>query len=421
MPAMNLPYEWHIGWRYTRAGRSGRRNGFISFISGISMLGIALGVAALIIVLSVMNGFQREVRDRMLSVIAHIELFDASGNALADWQATAAQARKQPEVQGAAPFIAAQSLLVRGDEMRGAVVRGISPADEATVTPLAAQLKDSTLAALQPGQWQIALGSELARLLGVRVGEKVTLLAPGGQLTPAGVVPRMKQFTVAGLLDTGHYEYDSSLALIHLDDAAKLYRLEGASGVQLRLNDVHAARRVAATLATQMGPGVVVRDWTRTNRNWFDAVQIEKRLMFIILTLIVAVAAFNLVSTLVMTVTDKRADIAILRTLGASPRSVMGVFMVQGAAAGIIGTGAGVALGLLIAFNVGVIVPFIERLLGVAFLPGSIYVISHMPSEPLLSDIVPVGLISLLLAFAATLYPSWRASRVNPAEALRYE
>ncbi len=421
MPAMNLPYEWHIGWRYTRAGRSGRRNGFISFISGISMLGIALGVAALIIVLSVMNGFQREVRDRMLSVIAHIELFDASGNALADWQATAAQARKQPEVQGAAPFIAAQSLLVRGDEMRGAVVRGISPADEATVTPLAAQLKDSTLAALQPGAWQIALGSELARLLGVRVGEKVTLLAPGGQLTPAGVVPRMKQFTVAGLLDTGHYEYDSSLALIHLDDAAKLYRLEGASGVQLKLNDVHAARRVAATLATQMGPGVVVRDWTRTNRNWFDAVQIEKRLMFIILTLIVAVAAFNLVSTLVMTVTDKRADIAILRTLGASPRSVMGVFMVQGAAAGIIGTGAGVALGLLIAFNVGVIVPFIERLLGVAFLPGSIYVISHMPSEPLLSDIVPVGLISLLLAFAATLYPSWRASRVNPAEALRYE
>ncbi len=418
---MNLPFEWHIGWRYTRAGRSGRRNGFISFISGVSMLGIALGVAALIIVLSVMNGFQREVRDRMLSVIAHIELFDASGNALADWHATAAQARQQPEVLGAAPFIAAQSLLVRGDEMRGAVVRGISPVDEATVTPLAAQLKDSTLAALQPGSWQIALGSELARMLGARVGDKVTLLAPGGQVTPAGVVPRLKQFTVAGLLDTGHYEYDSSLALIHLDDAAKLYRVEGATGVQLKLNDVHAARRVAANLASQMGPAYVVRDWTRTNRNWFDAVQIEKRLMFIILTLIVAVAAFNLVSTLVMTVTDKRADIAILRTLGASPRSVMGVFMVQGAAAGIIGTGAGVAGGLLVAFNVDVIVPFIERLLGVALLPGSIYVISHMPSEPLMSDIVPVAFISLLLAFAATLYPSWRASRVNPAEALRYE
>ena len=418
---MSLPYELQIGWRYTRAGRSGRRNRFISFISGVSMLGIALGVAALIIVLSVMNGFQKEVRDRMLSVIAHVEVFEPRGAALPDWQDTATRARQNPQVIGAAPFVAAQALVARGDDMRAAIVRGILPADEATVTPLAAQLRDSTLSALTPGSWNIVLGAELARSLGVRVGDKVTLVAAGGQMTPAGVIPRLKQFTLSGVFEAGHYEYDSGLALINLDDAARFFRVEGATGVQLRLRDVHAARGVAAELSRSLGPDVLVRDWTRTNRNWFDAVQIEKRLMFIILTLIVAVAAFNLVSTLVMTVTDKRADIAILRTLGASPRSIMGIFMVQGAAAGIIGTLSGVAFGLLVAFNIGVIVPAIERAFGVAFLPGSIYLISRMPSEPLASDIVPIAVISLLLAFVATIYPSWRASRVNPAEALRYE
>ena len=418
---MNLPYEWQVGWRYTRAGRAGRRNGFISFISGVSMLGIGLGVAALIVVLSVMNGFQKEVRDRMLSVIAHIEVFDAGGAALPDWRATAAAARKNPEVAGAAPFVSAQALVARGDEFRGAIVRGISPADEATVTAMAARLRDTALAGLKPGAWNIVLGIELARMLGVREGDKVTIVAPGGQVTPAGVVPRLKQFTVTGVFDSGHYEYDSALALIDIDDAARLFRVEGPTGVQLRLHDVNEARTVAAQLAASLGPAVNVRDWTRTNRNWFDAVQVEKRLMFIILTLIVAVAAFNLVSTLVMTVTDKRADIAILRTLGASPRSIMGIFVVQGAMAGIVGTLAGVGFGLLVAFNIDVIVPAIERLLGVAFLPGSIYVISRMPSEPLASDIVPIAAISLVLAFLATIYPSWRASRVNPAEALRYE
>jgi len=418
---MNLPYEWQVGWRYTRAGRAGRRNGFISFISGVSMLGIGLGVAALIVVLSVMNGFQKEVRDRMLSVIAHIEVFDAGGAALPDWRATAAAARKNPEVAGAAPFVSAQALVARGDEFRGAIVRGISPADEATVTEMAARLRDTALAGLKPGAWNIVLGVELARTLGVREGDKVTIVAPGGQVTPAGVVPRLKQFTVSGVFDSGHYEYDSALALIDIDDAARLFRVEGPTGVQLRLHDVNEARRVGAQLAASLGPAVNVRDWTRTNRNWFDAVQVEKRLMFIILTLIVAVAAFNLVSTLVMTVTDKRADIAILRTLGASPRSIMGIFVVQGAMAGIMGTLAGVGFGLLVAFNIDVIVPAIERLLGVAFLPGSIYVISRMPSEPLASDIVPIAVISLVLAFLATIYPSWRASRVNPAEALRYE
>ena len=418
---MNWPYELQIGWRYTRAGRAGRRNGFISFISGVSMLGIALGVAALIIVLSVMNGFQKEVRDRMLSVISHIEIFESGGNALSDWRATAAQARLNPQVIGVAPFIAAQVLIARGDEMRGVVVRGISPPDEATVTDLAARLKDTTLAKLKPGAWGVVLGGELARTLGVREGDKITLVAPGGQVTPAGVVPRLKQLTVVGTFDAGHFEYDSGLALIHLDDAATLFRLEGPSGVQLRLKDQQQARQVASEIGERLGSGVSMRDWTRTNRNWFDAVQIEKRLMFIILTLIVAVAAFNLVSTLVMTVTDKRADIAILRTLGASPRSVMGIFMVQGAMAGILGTFGGVALGLLVALNVDVIVPAIERAFSVSFLPGSVYLISRMPSDPQRSDIVPIVLISLLLSFVATVYPSWRASRVQPAEALRYE
>ena len=418
---MNWPYEWQVGWRYTRTGRSGRRNGFISFISGVSMLGIALGVAALIIVLSVMNGFQQEVRDRMLSVIAHIEVFDAHGEALDDWHTIAAAAQRNPHVRGAAPFVAAQALVARGDEFRGAIVRGIEPAEEAKVTPLAAQLRDGAFGQLQAGAWRIVLGAELARQLGVKTGDTVTVYAPGGQTTPAGVVPRLKQFTVAGTFDSGHYEYDSTLALIDLDDAARLFRTGGATGVQLRLDDAQQARAVAAELAQTLPSGLAIRDWTRTNRNWFDAVQVEKRLMFIILTLIVAVAAFNLVSTLVMTVTDKRADIAILRTLGASPKSIMGIFMVQGAASGIIGTLAGVALGLLVAFNIDVIVPAIERALHVSFLPGSIYLISRMPSDPMASDIVPIVVISLVLAFVATLYPSWRASRVNPAEALRYE
>ena len=418
---MNWPYELQIGWRYTRAGRTGRRNGFISFISGVSMLGIGLGVAALIIVLSVMNGFRKEVQDRMLSVISHVEVLSSDGAALPDWQATALKARQNPQVIGAAPFVAAQALIARGDELRGAIVRGISPLDEATVTDIAAQLKDTVLARLVPGEWGVVLGIELARNLGVRQGDKVTVMAPGGQVTPAGVVPRLKQLTVVGVFDAGHYEYDSTLALVHVEDAARLFRVEGPTGVQLKLKDLNQARAVAAQLAQAFGPQAMVRDWTTTNRNWFSAVELEKRLMFIILTLIVAVAAFNLVSTLVMTVTDKRADIAILRTLGASPRSVMGIFMVQGALSGVIGTLAGVAFGLLVAFNIGTIVPAIERALSVSFLPSSVYLISRMPSEPQSGDIVPIVVISLVLSFVATLYPSWRASRVQPAEALRYE
>lgn len=417
---MQIPYELALGWRYTRAGRATRRNGFISFISGVSMLGIALGVAALIIVLSVMNGFQKEVRDRMLSVVSHVEIFAPNGQAMQDVDTTLQQAKQHPEVVGAAPFVAAQGLIARGEDMKGAIVRGIDPAREGEVTDLAAANAD-VLKLLTPGAFNIVLGQELARQLGVGVGDVVTLIAPSGQVTPAGVVPRLKQMTVAGTFDSGHYEYDSAMVMLHYQDAQRIFRLEGPTGIRLKLKDLHEAPRVAKELAGMITEFLYLRDWTQQNKTWFAAVQLEKRMMFIILTLIVAVAAFNLVSTLVMTVTDKRADIAILRTLGASPASIMGIFMVQGAMVGVIGTFAGLLLGLGVALNIDVIVPAIEQALGATFLPKDIYLISKMPSEPQYSDIMPIAIISLILAFVATIYPSWRASRVNPAEALRYE
>jgi lipoprotein-releasing system permease protein len=416
-----IPYELLIGWRYTRAGRSTRRNGFISFISGVSMLGISLGVAALIIVLSVMNGFQKEVRDRMLSVVSHIEVYATGGAALPDLATTLKEAKANPQVIGAAPFISAQALLARGEDMKGVMVRGIDPALESEVTDLATGAQAAVLNQLKAGEFGVVLGVELARSLGVKAGDRVTLVAPSGEVTPAGVVPRLKQMTVTGTFDSGHFEYDSALVMLHWQDAARIFRLEGPTGVRLKLRDLHQAPRVGAELGRSMSGPLYMRDWTRQNRTWFAAVQVEKRMMFIILTLIVAVAAFNLVSTLVMTVTDKRADIAILRTLGASPGSIMGIFVVQGAMVGVIGTLAGLLLGLGVAFNIDVIVPALERLLGATFLPQDIYLISRMPSDPQSSDILPIAVIALVLAFVATLYPSWRASRVNPAEALRYE
>jgi lipoprotein-releasing system permease protein len=282
-------------------------------------------------------------------------------------------------------------------------------------------LKDTALPRLVPGQFGVVLGGELARALGVREGDSVTLIAPSGQVTPAGVVPRLKQMTVVGTFDSGHFEYDSALVMLHQDDAARIFRLEGPTGIRIKLKDLHQAREVAADLSRSLSGDLLIRDWTRQNRTWFAAVQLEKRMMFIILTLIVAVAAFNLVSTLVMTVTDKRADIAILRTLGASPKSIMGIFMVQGAMVGVIGTLSGLLLGLGIALNIDVLVPALERLLNASFLPKDIYLISRMPSDPQYADIMPIAVIALVLAFLATIYPSWRASRVNPAEALRYE
>jgi len=416
----NLPFEWLVGLRYTRAGKRSARNSFISFISMISMAGIALGVAALIVVLSVMNGFQKEVRDRMLSVLAHIEVFDPTG-ALPDWQQTAKEAFMDREVKGAAPYVAGQAMMTRDDTVRGVVVRGVLPQEEPKVSDVAAQVKQGSFNDLRPGEFNIVLGLELARSMQARVGDRVTLIAPQGQVTPAGVIPRLKQFTVVGIFEAGHFEFDSSLAFMHLEDAEKMFRLSAPSGLRLRIADMQQAPQVAQDLSRILSGDVLIRDWSQQNRNWFAAVQTEKRMMFIILTLIIAVAAFNLVSTLVMTVTDKQADIAILRTLGSSPGSIMKIFMIQGALVGLIGTALGVGGGVLVALNVDVIVPFIEHLLGVQFLPRDIYLISALPSDLRWPDVWTIGLVAVVLAFVATLYPSWRAARVRPAEALRYE
>jgi lipoprotein-releasing system permease protein len=332
-----------------------------------------------------------------------------------------AQAKQNTEVLAAAPFVSQQALMARGEDMRGAMVRGIDPETETQVSDFTLQIPPEVRATLQPSSFNVVLGGELAMSMGVRVGDQITLIAPGGQVTPAGVMPRLKQLHVSGIFDSGHYEYDASLALLHIDDTQRIFRLEAPTGVRLKIKDSQQARSVAYDLAQQLGPDVIVRDWTRQNRTWFAAVQVEKRMMFIILTLIVAVAAFNLVTTLVMTVTDKRADIAILRTLGASPKSIMAIFVVQGATVGVLGTLGGLLLGLSVAFNIDVIVPAIENLLGASFLPRDIYLISRMPSDPQAGDIWPIAIISLVLAFLATIYPSWRASRVNPAQALRYE
>jgi lipoprotein-releasing system permease protein len=418
---LKLPYEILIGLRYTRAGRRARRrNAFISFISGVSMAGIALGVMALIVVLSVMNGFQHEVRDRMLSVLPHVEIQSENGT-LADWRAVAAQARTDPEVLAAAPVLESQAMFVREGVVRGALVEGIDPALEPQVSEVLHRLQGAPVTALADGAFGIVLGVDLARSLGVGPGDKVTLVSPQGSFTPAGVLPRVKQFHVLATFESGHYEYDSALAVVHLADAQRVFREGGPNAVRLRLADVQRAPEVAQRLSATLGAGLWARDWTTQNKTWFAAVKVEKRMMFVILTLIVAVAAFNLVSTMVMTVTEKQSDIAILRTLGASPRSVMSVFVVQGGLIGVFGTLLGVAGGVALAWNLGVIVPAIERLFGVHFLDPSIYFVSALPSDPEAADIVPIALISLVLSLAATLYPSWRAARVQPAQALRYE
>ncbi|MHB8665968.1 MAG: lipoprotein-releasing ABC transporter permease subunit [Burkholderiales bacterium] len=413
-----LPYELFIGLRYTRAKR---RNHFISFISLTSMLGIALGVAALITVLSVMNGFQSELRTRILGVAAHVEI-SGPDDMLSDWQAVAKVAAADPRVAGTAPYINGQGMLTYDGAVRGALIRGILPEREDQVAAFASHMKAGSLAALKPGEYGIVLGAELARALAVLVGDKVTLIAPEGQVTPAGILPRLKQFRVVGIFEIGMFEYDSGLALIQLQDAQTLYRMrDKVSGVRLKLHDLFQAPQVAAAMLQRLGPEAYVTDWTRSHANFFRAVQMEKNVMFIILLLIVAVAAFNIVSTLVMAVTDKQPDIAILRTLGAAPSGIMAVFIVQGALIGVIGTLIGVAGGVLLALNIHVVVPFIENLFHVHFLSKDVYYISELPSQLEWRDVITIASVSFVLSLLATLYPSWRASRVNPAEALRYE
>ena len=413
-----LPYELFIGLRYTRAKR---RNHFISFISLTSMLGIALGVAALITVLSVMNGFQNELRTRILGVASHVQI-SGPGDVLAGWQAVAELAASDARVVAAAPYVNVQGMLTFDGAVRGAVIRGILPEREDRGAEIGRHMKSGTLAALKPGEFGIVLGSELARALAVIAGDKLTLIAPQGQVTPAGIVPRLKQFRVVGIFEIGMFEYDSGLALIHLEDAQKLYRMEDrVSGVRLKLHDLFESRQVALALMAKLGSNVYISDWTRSHANFFRAVQMEKNVMFIILLLIVAVAAFNIVSTLVMAVTDKQPDIAILRTLGAAPSGIMAIFIVQGALIGVIGTLMGVGGGVLLALNIDVVVPFLEGLFNVHFLAKDVYYISELPSDLQGGDVIAIAAISFVLSLLATLYPSWRASRVNPAEALRYE
>lgn len=425
---MKIPFELWIGARYaglTRTrGRGRKGDRFVSFIAGTSMVGIALGVAALIIVLSVMNGFQVDVRDRMLSVLPHIQLIVPNEDPVAvtdDWQKLARQAQQNPEVEGASAFVAAGGMLARGDVLKGVEIRGVDPANEGKVSELPQQMVSGSLDSLEPGSFHLVIGTNLAQYMGVTVGDTLLLMTPQGSINPSGFSPRMRQFTVSGIFNSGHYEYDSNMAFISVKDAAVLFRDGGAAGVRLKIHDMISAPEVATQLTNSLPPGVVARDWTMDNRTWFAAVKTEKRMMFLILVLIVAVAAFNLLSSLVMAVKDKQSDIAILRTLGVSPVQIGKIFLVQGSLIGFIGTFLGVFFGCLVAYNIDIVIPFIERLFGIHFLDPSIYFVSTLPSHPEVNDITLIGMTSLVLSLLATIYPSWRASRLQPAEVLRHD
>ncbi|MGE5154592.1 MAG: lipoprotein-releasing ABC transporter permease subunit [Bdellovibrio bacteriovorus] len=412
------PLPLYIGLRYTRAKR---RNHFISFISLISMLGIMLGITALIVVLSVMNGFHKEIRDRILSMASHATLADPYGG-MADWQPLLEQVRAHPDVVGAAPFVEVQAMLVGGSNVSGALVRGILPEEEDQVADLRRDMVEGSVDDLVDGEFRIILGRDLASYLGVEVGDKVTVVTPQVSATPVGIMPRLKRFTVSGLFAVGMADYDRNAAFIQMHDAAKLMTLgDKVSGIRLKLTDLWLAPRLAREIAYDLGGVYRVLDWTQVHSNFFRALAVEKRMMSIILFLIVAVAAFNIVSTLVMVVTDKQSDIAVLRTLGTSPGRVMGIFMVQGTAIGFVGTLIGVIAGVLLALNLEPIIAGIEGLFGIHFLDPSIYYISDLPSDVHASDVLVIAGAAFLMSVLATLYPAWRAANTQPAEALRYE
>lgn len=413
-----MRYEFFIGMRYTR---SRQRTRVISFISAISVIGIALGMTVLITVLSVMNGFQREIRTRILAVASHVQLSTPDGK-LDNWKQVAAGARRDPRVTAAAPFVSAQGLLTHSSAVRGVLIRGIVPEEEARVSDISRFMRRGRLENLKGGEYGIVLGVELARALRAGEGDRIVMIAPQGQVTPAGIIPRLRQFTVVGIFGVDHHEYDSGLALVALEDAQRLFRLgDGVSGVRLRLEDLFESSRVARDLVRELGPNVYATDWTMQHANFFRAVQIEKRMMFLIVLLIIAVAAFNIVSSLMMAVKDKNADIAILRTLGASPGGITKIFLIQGTMIGTLGTVLGLIGGVALASNVEVVVPFLENLFGIKFLSKDVYYISELPSELQAPDVVVTALVSFVLSVLATIYPSYRASKVNPAEALRYE
>lgn len=418
---MSIFYEIYIGLVYVRGRRAAQSNAFVSFISSVSILGIALGVAALIVVLSVMNGFQIEVRDRMLSVVSHIDIVAASGGQIANHKELITKIKKHPDVVAAAPYVNIGALVIRDDQLEPILIRGIDTTVEPSVSALAASLEKSVLDRLVPGQRQIVIGDELAKLLNIKIGDNITItMSRQNNNNPLHGI-RLKTFQIIGIFRSGHYKYDRGLAWIPIVDAMTLLEVGEPTGIQVKVSDRDRAVFVSQQLYELLGNEFMVRDWTRTNEQWFEALAIQKRMFFLILALMVAVAAFNLVATLVMTVTDKRADIAILRTLGATPYSIMLIFIVQGTVVGFIGTIAGVIFGYVVSTNLDFLVPTIEHILGTHFLPSSVYFIDHMPSDIRASDVCGVILVALSLSLAATIYPSCRAGMIRPAEALRYE
>jgi lipoprotein-releasing system permease protein len=415
---MPLPYEARIGTRYLR---STRRRGFLSFITLVSMLGLALGVAVLIVVLSVMNGFERELRTRILSVTSHATLMGLDAT-LADWRGAQRLALAQPEVTAAVPYVEVQAMLVNGARAAPTQLRGVLPEQERRAVGIAQHISGGRIEDLQPGTFRIVLGDALAEALGVQVGDTVVLVAPQGTVTPAGFTPTMRRFRVSGLFHSGMYEYDSALALAPLRDAARIYRLgDTVTGLRLALRDPLAAPRVVRDLALQLGGGFYISDWTRNHASFFRSIQVTKTMMFMILILVVAVAAFNIVATLVMVVKEKRPAIAILRTLGALPRNVLAIFTVQGTLIGLTGTALGALLGGLIASHVAALVALIERLSGAQFLDARVYYMSELPAYVEWQDVLQVCGVAFLLCAFATLYPAWRAALTQPAEALRHE
>jgi lipoprotein-releasing system permease protein len=417
MPRMFRPFEAFIGLRYVRAKR---RNHFISFISLTSMVGVALGVAVLITVLSVMNGFEKELKERILGMASHATVTDFSG-AFQDWREVAAEVGRHPEIEGVAPFFSGEGMAVRDQKVQGTVIQGVLPEEEPKVSEIRNKMIAGDLDALRPGEFGIVIGAEMAGILGVYTGDRITLVAPEANVTPAGILPRMKRFTVVGIFEVGMHEYDSALTLIHIEDALRLFRAEGPGGIRLKTRDIMAAPRVAREVMQQIPGRYGVIDWTQRHATFFRALKTEKTVMFVILSLIVAVAAFNIISTLVMTVTDKEADIAVLRTLGASPRSILAIFMIQGTVIGVIGTVLGVIGGIWLALNVETLVPAIEELFHVKFLSPDIYYISDLPSDLHGSDVAVIAAVAFLFCLLATIYPALRAARTQPAEALRYE